>query len=386
MSSAAALTIVALPTFLLGAFAPTLKEELGFGDAALGALFSAAYFVSAGGLQVGGRLADQRGVTPTLRAGVGIGAAACLVMSLTADTYLVVFALFMVMRLAESLVHPATNALVSQAVPVHQQGRALGVKQSAIPFSTALAGIAVPVLGGSVGWRGTFAIVAALAIPVLLAIPHRPAPASRTRSTGPSFWSSRHLQLVGIGGGLAAASVVTVAGFLTTAAEDAGFSEGQAGLLLGLGGALMVVSRLTLGWLADRFSFDRFLVAAASIAIGSVSFLLFATESKPLLILGTALAFGLGWAWPGVVLLGVIELHPDAPGAASAVVQAIVRLGALGAPLLFGIVADRYGFGAAWMVSFVCAASGMVMMTLGSVAARRFTAAIGDPETPVHDD
>jgi MFS family permease len=386
VSSAAALTVVALPTFLLGAFAPTLKQELGFGDAALGALFSAGYFVSAAGLHFGGRLADERGVTPTLRAGVGIAAVACLVMSLTADSYLVLIAIFLAIRVAESLVHPATNALISQAVPVHQQGRSLGVKQSAIPLSTALAGIAVPVLGGSIGWRGTFAIVAIAAVPVFLTLPHRPAPAPRLRTNAPSLWRVRHLQLIGIGGGLAAASVVTVGGFLTTAGQEAGFSEGEAGLLLGMGGMLMIASRVTWGWLADRFRFDRFLAVAASVAIGSVSFLLFATESKPMLIAGTALAFGVAWSWPGIALLGVIELHPDAPGAASAVIQSLVRLGALASPLLFGVIADRYGFSAAWMLSFACAASGVVMMLLGSIAAKRFTAATQAPEMLGLDD
>lgn len=362
--------MVALPSFLIGAFAPTIKDELDFGDTELGALFTAGYLVSAMALQLAGGVADTRGPTGTLRAGVGLAGVAALALSLTGGSYAILLVLFLAMRVAESTVHPATNTLVSEAVPARQQGRSLGIKQSAIPFSTLLAGLAVPLLGDSIGWKGTFAIVGVLAVPVIVTAPNPPRPPSPTRPSSAALWRTRHLRLLGAAGALAAASVVTVAGFLTTAAEDAGFSEGEAGLLLSAGGAVMVVSRLTWGWLADRFAFDRFVAVAAALGVGSVAYVLFATESKPLLVAGTVLVFGVGWSWPGVVLLGIIEHHPEAPGAASAVIQTSVRLGALGSPLLFGLLADEWGFDVAWWLPFGFALAGAAMMLLGSAAAR----------------
>ncbi len=301
--------------------------------------------------------------------------AGALALALGARSYLALLVLFAVVRVGESLVHPGTNTLVSQSVPAHQQGRALGVKQSAIPFSTALAGLAVPLAGDTIGWRATFVIVAVLAVPVLMTVPGNTRASTRRRVKTPSLWRLPHLRLLGLGGGLAAASVVTVAGFLTTAAEEAGYSEGEAGLLLGLGGVIMVVSRLSWGLLADHFAFDRFLAVAGALGAGSVAYLLFATETRPSLVLGTVLVFGIGWSWPGVIILGVIELHPEAPGAASAVIQTAVRLGALGSPLLFGFVADRSGFGTAWLLSFGFSLAGMACVTAASFSARRFSQA-----------
>jgi MFS family permease len=374
-SSAAALTVVALPSFLLGAFAPTLKEELDFGDTALGMMFTIGYLVSAGGLQLAGTLSDQRGPALTIRAGIAIAGAGSLAIAFGGSSYLALLFLFTIVRFGESLVHPGTNTMVSQAVPPRQQGRSLGIKQAAIPFATALAGLAVPLAGDTIGWQATFAIVAALSVPVLFSVPANTRAAVRRTERRPSLWRLPHLRLLGLGGAFAAASVVTVAGFLTTAAEDAGYSEGQAGLLLALGGVIMVVSRLSWGLLADRYAFDRFMAVAGALGVGSVAYLLFATQSRSALVVGTVLVFGIGWSWPGVVLLGVIELHPDAPGAASAVIQTSVRLGALGAPLVFGVVADRSGFGIAWLLSFGFALAGMLCVAAASVSARRFSAA-----------
>ena len=45
---------------------------------------------------------------------------------------------------ANALCQPAANLLIARAVPAHRQGLAFAVKQSAIPMSTLLAGVAVP--------------------------------------------------------------------------------------------------------------------------------------------------------------------------------------------------------------------------------------------------
>ncbi len=384
-AAALALTVVALPSFLVGAFAPTIKEDLDFGDTALGALFTLGFLVSATALQVTGRYADRRGPTDALRLGMVLAAAASLFMSVGAQAYWLLVLAFGANRLAEAVVQPATNTLVSRSVPARLRGRAMGTKQSAIPLATALAGLSVPLLGGTIGWRGTYALVAALAVPAFLVVPRGVAPADGPHRSRGDLWRTRHLQLVSAGGALAAASVITVAGFLTTAAQEAGYSEGTAGLLLTLGGLVMIASRLTWGWLADRFEFDRFLAVACAIGVGSVAYLLLAAETEASIAAGTALVFGVGWSWPGLVILGVVEHHPAEPGAATAILQTSIRLGALASPVAFGAVADRAGFDAAWMLSFGFAVAATVLMLLASRASRRFSQLGAPPagrETP----
>lgn len=373
-ASAAALTVVAVPTFMLGAFGPSIKEELGVGETAFGAIFTFGFLASAVGLQLAGAVADRRGPSPTLRAGILVAGAGAFAIAVLGRSYLAIVAFFCLIRIGESMVQPATNTLVSRVVPLGLQGRSIGIKQSAIPFSTALAGFAVPLAGDRIGWEATFGVVAACALPVVLAVPPNPgAPATAAMPTASaSLRRLPHLRLLALGGCFAAGSVVTVSGFFTTAAEEAGYSSGEAGVLFGVGGLILVVSRLSWGLVADRFAFDRFRAVASAVSIGSVSYLLYATESQALLFVGTIIVFGVGWSWPGVMLLGLIELHPEAPGAASAVVQTAILVGALASPLAFGAVADAYGFDVAWYLPFGFALIAAALLVAGSVAAERY--------------
>ena len=66
----------------------------------------------------------------------------------------------------------------------------------------------------------------------------------------------------------------------------------------------------------------------------------------------------------------MIEQHPDEPGAATATLQTSIRLGAMVAPLGFGIVLDSFGFGTAWMLAFSSTVIGAVLMASASRALR----------------
>ena len=361
---------MALPSFLLGAFAPSIKEDVGFGDAGLGAVFTIGFLVSAVILQFSGAAADRSGPQRVIRMGLVLAAIGAVALGTLVTSLVMLVVAFSLNRAAEAVVQPATNTLVSEAVPARQRGRAMGIKQSAIPLSTALAGVAVPVLGGWIGWQGVFLIVAALAIPAWMAVPPTSAPHAAGAQSRAELWRARHLQVIALGAAFSAAGVVTVSGFLTTAAKEAGFSEGAAGLLLTLGGLVMIVSRLVWGALADRFAFDRFVAVGGAVAVGGLAYLAFATESKPWIVVGTALVFGVGWSWPGLMILGVIERHPNEPGAASAVVQTAVRVGALVSPITFGLIADSAGFRAAWVLPFACALVGATLLVAGSRVAQ----------------
>ncbi len=384
-ASAAALTVVAVPTFMLGAFGPRIKEELGFGETAFGAIFTIGFLASAIGLQFAGVVADRRGPSPTMRAGILVAGTGALAIAVLGRTYPAVVGFFCLIRIGESMVQPATNTLVSRVVPFRMRGRSVGIKQSAIPFSTALAGFAVPLAGDTIGWEATFGIVALCAVPVVFAVPPNPsAPATGAAPTASaSLRRLPHLRLLALGGCFAAGAVITVSGFFTTAAEEAGYSSGEAGVLLGVGGLILIVSRLSWGLAADRLEFDRFRAVAVAVGVGAIPFVLYATESRPLLLVGTVVVFGVGWSWPGLMLLGLIELHPEAPGAASAVVQTAILVGALASPIAFGALADAKGFSVAWYLPAGFAVAGSALLMAGSAAAERYRAELSTSASPL---
>ncbi len=362
LASAAAVMLVALPAFLVGAFAPAIKEDLRIGDTEIGAIFTVGYLVSALVLQSGGALADVRGPRLAIRLGLMFSVVGLLLIATTATNITLLLVFFAVCRVAEAIVQPATNSLVSRAVIPTRRGTATGIKQAAVPLATMLAGLSVPVLGGTLGWRWTIGVCAVVALPVWFAVPAVASLPARTRRSKADLWAERHLKLAAIAGGFAAAAVVTASGFLVLAAKEAGFSDGRAGLLLAVGGAIMIPARLSWGILADRYAFDRFLAVAVCLSGALVSFLLFATENRAAIVVGTVLLFGVGWSWPGLFLFAVLSEHPEAPGASTALVQTGIRVGAFGSPLFFGWVAETRGYATAWFLPAFCAAIASLLL------------------------
>ena len=68
--------------------------------------------------------------------------------------------------LANAVSHPAANLSLAREVPAGRQGLSFGIKQAAIPVATLLAGLAVPTIAVTLGWRWAFAGGAALALAV----------------------------------------------------------------------------------------------------------------------------------------------------------------------------------------------------------------------------
>ena len=112
-AAAAAITMVSLPGFLVGSFAPQIKEDLNFGDTELGALLTFGYLVSSIIMQTGGGISDRKGPQVIIRAGISIAAISSLLVGTTAQTYVVLLLCIGLNRVGEGLIQPATNTLIS---------------------------------------------------------------------------------------------------------------------------------------------------------------------------------------------------------------------------------------------------------------------------------
>jgi predicted MFS family arabinose efflux permease len=83
------------------------------------------------------------------------------------------------------------------------------------------------------------------------------------------------------------------------------------------------------------------------------------------LIAGVLLGFGFGWAFPGLVNVAVVQLHPHAPAAATSITQTGVYTGGCVGPLAFGAVAASAGYPVAWLGSAVAMLLGAALMLVG---------------------
>lgn len=358
-----------LPAFLVGGLAVQIRADLGFDDAALGLAvgmpFATAAVTSAGL----GRVGEHIGPDRALRLAASGSAVVMLLVAVAARSWGVLAALLAVSGIDNALAQPAANLYLARAVPPGRLGWALALKQSSIPAGTLLGGLAVPTVGVTVGWRWAFVAGAALAAAAAVALPRaaRPAgapprPAGHRRAgdvpLGP-------LVVLGAGAMLGAAAAGAGAAFLVTAGVAAGIEPGPAGILLTLGSAMGIAHRLYAGRRADRMGPGRLRVVAAMLAVGAAGFLLFSLTSEAGYLLGTPLAFGVGWAWPGLFNLAVVRTNPNAPGAATGITQTGTYLGALSGPLVFGVLADAHGYGPSWLAVAAASLLGAATMVLG---------------------
>jgi len=373
-AAAVAVTVVGmLPVYLLGGLAVQVRADLGLGRTGLGGLVAAFFAGAAAGSLLGGRSADRLGSARVMRWAAGGGALALLAAAAAAHPLPLALAL-VVGGLASGAGQPASNALIATAVAPDRRGRAYGAKQAAIPAGVLLGGLAVPVFGVTVGWRWAYvtAAAAALVVPCLLpdARPpqdgHRGHRSSRAQQAAGAYRLAP-LAVLAVGTTLGAAIGNSFGAFFVETAVVAGREPGTAGLLAAAGSGLGVVARLAVGSVADRRDGRWLLVVAGMMLAGVPASTLLALGEPAALVPAVLLAYGVGWAWAGLLNHAVTLLHPDAPGRATGVTQSGVAVGGALGPLGFGRLADVVSLGAAWTATAVLA----VLAATAVLAARR---------------
>ncbi|GAA1850439.1 hypothetical protein GCM10009772_29570 [Pseudonocardia alni subsp. carboxydivorans] len=356
-------TASVLPVFLTGALSVQLSRDLAFDPSGLGLVVALYFGVSALCSLPVGMVVERVGSRVTSRIAV-VGAAVLMAaLALGARSYVALVVLLLCGAWCNVMGQLSSNLTLARSVPAHRMGLSFGVKQAAIPAATLLAGLAVPAVALTVGWRWAYGIGALLALAALFACPRTDArPAART---GSGDRATAALAVIGAASGLAAGTATALGIFLVASAVDRGIDPGLAGLMLTLGSVVGLSVRMLHGWLADMRSGGHVAVVAASLAAGAGGFLLLAVPGTPALVVGVVLAFGLGWAWPGLLQFAVVRLNPSAPAAATSIVQVGVYAGGFAGPIVFGSLATHAGFPTAWTVNAVVMLVSAALMLVG---------------------
>lgn len=357
-------TVAVLPVFLTGGLAVQLAGELDFDPAGLGLVVALFFGVSALASLPCGWLVERFGSGPTSRAAV-LGAAVVMAsMAAFARSYAALVVILLCGAWCNVLGQLASNLTLARHVPASRLGLSFGIKQAAIPMATLLAGIAVPAVALSIGWRWAYVIGSGLALAALLVAPRDTVGRERAPAT-PGERATAALAVIGIAAGLAAAAASALGIFLVASAVDRGIDPAIAGLTLTLGSIVGLTLRLANGWLADRRSGGHIAVVAGSLVVGAGGLALLAVPGTPALVLGTVLGFGLGWAWPGLLQFAVVRLNPSAPATATSIVQVGVYGGGFIGPVGFGFLAATLSFPVAWLVGAATMLVAAALMVLG---------------------
>ena len=375
------LTVVCtMPLWLVGALSVQMRADLGYSIVALG---GAVALQRVGGAALSlplGRLADRLGPTPAMRVAAVLAALAALGIAALVDSFGALAAFLLLSGAANALGQTAANLALVRAVPSTRQGMAFGIKQSALPIGSLIAGLTVPVLALTVGWRWGFVLAGVLSLLVLVSVPRGRSERYR-RPDGVTNRLSRRgpLLILGIAlfFGMSAATGLTT--FIVESSTDAGFSPALAGLLLTVGSACSIVTRLVAGRRADRRGGRHLITVARMQLAGAVGLVLIAVGHPVLIVVGVVLAFSFAWGFNGVFWFAIVRLSPATPAAASGTVMPAGMLGGVAGPLLFGWVVETYGFTAAWLTAAGWSLSAGLLMLLGR---RILAASLAPAEQP----
>ena len=373
--TSASTTLAYLPAFLLGGLAVLLRADLGLSEAGLGLAVATFFGSSALASIPGGRLAERIGARRSIAVAGTVSVGSLIGMGWLTSTAAHLFAFLVVAGAANGLAQPASNLALARGVAPARRALAFGVKQSAIPLTGLIAGVAVPLLAVPFGWRSAFlaSTVIAGASVLLPAVPRAGRVVARGSSSRPRV-RTRALTVLAVGAGFGSAAANSLGAFLVFSAVKGGVDVSVAGLLLACGSGVSIVVRLVVGWVADRWHGPPLMAVAGMLAVGVVGFGTIAVaDSMRWLVVGTVVAFGAGWGWPGLFHLAVVNRSMHAPAASTGVTQTGVFLGGMLGPIGFGLLAGGVGFASAWLAAAATAAGAALLTLVGAHLLRQET-------------
>jgi MFS family permease len=362
-----------LPPFLIGSLSVSISQDLNLTQGRLG-LAAATYFTAAALVSpFCGRIIGVVGARRALRSSVALVAVSLLGLASVTGSWLRLPPLLVIGAIGQALAGVSANEILATELPPSRWGIAFGIKQSAIPAATLLAGLAVPVFAVSVGWRWAFVFSGCLALAMLIAIGRNRVGsavtvASRRREEPPGRYSpplSLLLAAVAFACGNLAANAMGI--FLVPYAVDLGVSLKNAGLLLGAGGVIGIIGRLSAGVWSDRRSSAGLVPVAVMLTVGSMAMVMIGSGIPWLLLPAAMIAFGFGWGWNGLFLRSIVRSNEDNPSRATGIVQTGGLLGAGLGPLLFGALAAQVGFAWSWVVAAGFALAAALILGLVSL-------------------
>lgn len=374
MATISSVTLSVMPAFLIGGVAVLMRQDLALSEAQLGVAVSGFYAAAMLTAVWGGHLTERLGAEAAMALAAGGTAASLIGTALWARGWLSLTVALAVGGVANSIAQPATSLGLARSVRSSRLGLAFGIKQTNGPVAMLIAGLALPLIGLTIGWRWAFALMAATAFGFAIVVgrrrarrPDRPVrPPRPTRLPMPELVM---LALANVAGTAAAAALIT---FYVESLVAAGVSVGAAGIWFAAGSVIGTAARVTWGHVADRRRHDALRHVIVLQLTGAAGFMLLAaSDSTPVLVLCTLIAFAAGWGWFGLLLLAVVQRHPAAPGAASGIVNVGVSGGGIVGPPAFGAIVEAAGYPAAWSA----AAAALLLAAFFTIVARRMAPA-----------
>jgi len=344
----------------LAVAATALLADLGIGAGELG-LVLLTYSATAALLSpVAGPITDRIGGTHAGRLALLAAAIGYTTMAQTTSTLTLALAVLPV-AFAQSLINPATNAVIAAHTSPGRRGVITGVKQSGVYVGFVFVGLTAPPLTASGGWQLAFLVIAAACLLGLalsfVALPPTPG-RERGEATGVPATARPDLRRLTIYAGLMGLAGSTNNFIPLFAETELGYSNTTAGLITSVVGVIAVASRILSARFAERSGHPGSLLRwMAGMGVVTNVVLAFAA-AVPVLIWFGAGTYSLGLApWNAVAMLAIIMIvGTSSAGTATGWVVSAFSAGLAIGPVVYGQLIDRIGFLPVWAVSGAAAA------------------------------
>jgi MFS family permease len=349
----------------VGAVLPVLPRyvhgPLGAGNVAVGVVIGS-YAISGLLLRpIAGRLADRRGRKPTVLLGG-------LLLCLSGLLYLPSLGLAglivarLVLGAGEGSVYTAGSAWIIDLAPPARRGRVLGLYGLAVWGGLSVGPLAGEVLLQASGYTAVWLFAATMPLLgalIALQVPDRFEPVSHAE---PHPLIAPEAVRPGLAVALASIGYAAVATFIVLHLEARGVDHGA--LVFAAFAAMIVLTRLALGDLPDRFGAARVAIGATlGEAVGLAAIAL--AHSLPIALLG-GMAMGAAFSLlnPSLMLIAVNRVSAEARGAAMGTFTAFFDAGVgIGAPLA-GLAAALTDYeGAFLLAAAIAVGSSLLILT-----------------------
>ena len=266
----------------------------------------------------------------------------------------------LVIGLGYGPITPASSHVLARTAPPSRMALTFSIKQTGVPAGAALAGAMLPLLALQIGWRATFALVAAAGIAIALTAQlvrtmldtgRRPAPMpSFARIVAPLGHILRTpvlAELAVVAFVYAALQVCLMSFLVVYLTESLGYSLVAAGLALTVANLGGIVGRILWGAVADFHVAPRTLLGLIGMAAGACAWstAAFGADWPIAAILALCSLFGAtAIGWNGVQLAEVARNAPaDEVGAITGAAGFITFGGVVTGPPTFALIAALTG-------------------------------------------
>jgi len=345
---------------------PFFQPELELTYSQVGSIMSFLYIGAILMSIPGGWITDRLGVKKTIVLSLVFSGFFVGLLGLTGGYLSAVFFTFLV-GLGYGMSNPPTTQGIMVLASDENRGLAMSAKQTGVPIAGGLAAAVLPPLALLVSWKAAFALAGAavffsgLLSQLLYQSAEEKNPISRAaveealRSGAPKILGNRNLILLSVAGAFCALVQTSLFTYTILYLKDArGFEVIRAAFCLTLMNGGGVLGRVTWGVMSDRlFSGSRKIILQFLVALIFLITLVLALDlSLPplalILILFVLGASAIGWNGVYHAFIGEIS-GKEIAGRATGFAMAIVFMGGVAGPILFGKIVDAFrSYQAAW--------------------------------------